>query len=66
MSDPRKEYYDKRGAQLVKNLQRRHFGACYCSTRQDALEKALSMIGREDTIGWGGALSAQQIGLHNG
>ena len=55
--------YEKRGKILVKNLQSRHFDACYCATRQEALEKALSWIPEGATVGWGGAMSAQQIGL---
>ena len=61
--DPKKEMYAKRGAQLVKNLQKRHFEAYYCDDRSAALEKALELIPDGVTIGWGGAMSAQQIGL---
>lgn len=63
MEQPRKENYRRRGRLLVKNLQRRHFNACYCDTKEEALQCALDQIGKADTIGWGGALSAQQIGL---
>lgn len=58
-----KLYYENRGRILVKNLQSRHFDACYCENREAALEKALEWIPREASIGWGGATSAQQIGL---
>ena len=63
MSDPKQSYYDKRGQLLVKNLRSRHFEAYYCRTKQEALEQALSLIPAGAVIGWGGALSAQQIGL---
>ena len=63
MTEMQKNYYDKRGALLVKNLQSRHFEAHYCATKEDALEKALSLIPAGSTVGWGGAMSAQQIGL---
>lgn len=61
--DPRLEMYKKRGAVLVKNLQKRHFDAYYCDNRASALEKAMELIPDGVTIGWGGAMSAQQIGL---
>lgn len=48
---------------MVKNLQSRHFDAVYCSTKEEALEKALQWIPVGASVGWGGALSAQQIGL---
>ena len=63
MSDPKKLYYAKRGAVLVKNLQSRHFSAFYCEDKAQALEKALSLIPEGATVGWGGAMSAEQIGL---
>ena len=58
-----KKYYDKRGAILVKNLKSRHFDAYYCSTKEEALEKARSLIPAGASVGWGGCVSCQQIGL---
>ena len=63
MTEYQKKYYQKRGATLVKNLQNRHFEAYYCDNREEALEKALSLIPEGASVGWGGALSAKQIGL---
>ena len=61
--DPKQKYYHKRGELLVKNLRSRHFEAYYCESREQALEKALELIPVGATVGWGGALSAKQIGL---
>lgn len=63
MNEFQKKYYEKRGQTLVKNLRKRHFDAYYCETREDALEKALSLIPEGERVGWGGATSAEQIGL---
>lgn len=63
MATPKELYYEKRGLALVKNLKNRHFDAYYCATRQEALAKALELIPLKASVGWGGALSAQQIGL---
>ncbi len=63
MTEMHKKYYNKRGEILVKNLQSRHYDAYYCETKERALEKALELIPKGATVGWGGALSAQQIGL---
>ena len=46
--EPVSLFYEKRAQILLKNLLARHFDACYCP---DAL------------VGWGGARSADQIGL---
>lgn len=63
MNEYQKMRYRKRGEILVKNLQKRHFDAYYCDTATDALSKALELIPEGDCVSWGGAMSAQQIGL---
>lgn len=63
METAKKLYYSKRGEVLVKNLKKRHFEAVYCDTKEEALQQALSWIPEGSTVGWGGATSAQQIGL---
>lgn len=63
MNDATRKYYEKRGQLLVKNLRSRHFEAYYCASKEEALTKALALIPEGSSVGWGGALSAQQIGL---
>ena len=63
MATPIEMYYQKRGEILVKNLKARHFDAWYCNTKEEALAKALELIPESSSVGWGGAMSAQQIGL---
>ena len=63
METAKKLYYSKRGEVLVKNLKKRHFDAVYCETKEDALKQAIAWIPEGSTVGWGGATSAQQIGL---
>ena len=63
MADPKKMYYDKRGEIMVKNLTNHGFEAYYCEKKEAALAKALELIPKGATVGWGGAMSAQQIGL---
>ena len=63
MTDMHQKYYEKRAQVLIKNLRSRHFDAYYCATKEEALAKALELIPQGSTVGWGGALSAQQIGL---
>lgn len=63
MTQMHQKYYEKRAQLLIKNLKSRHFEAYYCATKREALEQALALIPRGSVVGWGGALSAQQIGL---
>lgn len=63
MATPKQLYYEKRGRILVKNLQSRHFDAYYCESKEDALKKALELIPEGASVGWGGAMTCEQIGL---
>ena len=63
MHEAAKKYYEKRGNILVKNLKSRHFDAYYCVTKEEALQQALELIPEGASVGWGGAHSAEQIGL---
>ena len=63
MATPKELYYEKRGKMLVKNLKSRHFDAVYCATKEEALQMALQWIPEGASVGWGGAMSAAQIGL---
>ena len=63
MKQVQKQYYEKRANILVKNLKSRHFDAYYCATKEDALAKALELIPEGATVGWGGVMSAHEIGL---
>lgn len=63
MTTPEKLYYEKRAQVLIKNLKSRHFDAFYCDNKEEALRKALELIPQEASVGWGGAMSAGQIGL---
>ena len=44
-------------------MQRRAFDACYCATKEEALEKALSYIDKEQCISWGGSMTLEEMGL---
>ena len=63
MATPKEIFYAKRGAQLVKNLQSRHFEAYYCATKEEALAKALELIPEGSSVGWGGTMTATDMGL---
>ena len=63
METAKNKFYAKRAQILIKNLKLRHFDACYCADREAALNKALEWIPEGVSVGWGGACSAQQIGL---
>lgn len=63
MEKATRSYYDKRGEALAKNLQKRHFEAYYCATKEEALKQVLALIPEGSSVGWGGAISAAQVGV---
>ena len=63
MATPKELCYEKRGKAMVKNLRSRHFDAYYCANKEEALKKALELIPEGASVGWGGTLTCQQIGL---
>ena len=65
MEKATKNYFDKRGEVLVKNLQKRHFEAYYCATKEDALKQVMALIPEGSVVGWGGAVSASQVGVQS-
>ncbi len=54
---------NKVGEKTVLSLKKRFFDAYYTTTKEEALEKALSLIPIKDTIAWGGSMSVVEIGL---
>lgn len=63
MLEPVKQKYEKSGPKVVEALKKRHFEAYYVSSKEEALTKALEIIPVEHSIGWGGSMSVDQIGL---
>lgn len=54
---------EKMAAKVIKELEERHFEAYYAKTKEEALERAISLIDKKETISWGGSFSIAEIGL---
>ena len=63
MNQFKKKMYDLSGPKTAEALNKRRFEAYYCSTAEEAVEKALELIPREDTVSWGGAMTVDELGL---
>ena len=48
---------------IIKNLEKRNMKGYYCETAEEAGELALSMIGENDVVSWGGSETVVQIGI---
>lgn len=61
--DPKKEYYKNVAESIIKNLEKRQIDGFYCDTKEDALKKALELIPKGASIGWGGSETMKEVGL---
>lgn len=48
---------------VIKGLESRNMTGYYAETKEEALKKALEIIPKGSSIGWGGSVSIAQIGL---
>ena len=48
---------------IIKALESRNMNGYFTETREEALQQALSLIPEGSSIGWGGSVSIQEIGL---
>lgn len=48
---------------VIAALARRHMDGRYAETKEEALAIALSLIPAHSTVGWGGSMSIEEIGL---
>ena len=48
---------------VIKGLESRNMSGYYAKTKEEALQKALEIIPKGSSIGWGGSVSIAEIGL---
>ena len=60
---PREEYNQTLANSLITRMERRNFEACYCATKEEASQKAISYLKEGSSIGWGGSMTLEEIGL---
>ncbi len=51
------------GERIIKGLESRNMEGYYAETGEEALKKALELIPQGSSVGWGGSMSIQEIGL---
>ena len=62
---PKQEAWAIQAEHVIKQMERRHFNAYYCSTKEEALTKALSIIEKGSVIASGGSATLGEVGLLN-
>jgi L-lactate utilization protein LutB len=59
----KKQYYENLANTMIANLNKRGFEAAYTSTKEEALEKAMSYLSPGKTVACGGSKSLGEIGF---
>lgn len=60
---PEQTRNEKAAKTVIKNLKARHFDAYYCATKEEAKDLVLSLIPQSDTVGWGGSMTIDALGI---
>lgn len=60
---PREKRNERLAEKLIKNLERRHYEACFCKTGKEAVEKITGLIPEGSSVAWGGSMTIRDIGL---
>lgn len=54
---------EKLAGKMLKSLAKRHFGAFYCVTADEAIKKIIELMPQGSTISWGGSMTIRDMGL---
>ena len=60
---PKKEYFEKQAATIIKNLAKRQMDGYYCATAAEAKELALSLIPAGSSASFGGSMTLEECGV---
>lgn len=60
-----KEAYKVKSETIIKHLQRRNMEGFYVDTRDEAIEKVMSLIKQDDVVSWGGSYTIDELGIKN-
>ena len=50
---------------IIENLEKRNMKGYYCKDAEEAKKLALSLIGEDDVVAWGGSVTVDQIGIRS-
>ena len=61
--NPKQISFQNTAKTIIANLEKRNMSGYYCATKEEALAKALELIPENSSIGWGGSMTMEEIGL---
>ena len=60
---PKQQYYENAAETIIKNLKKRRMEGFYCATKEEAVKKALELMPKGASIGWGGSMTLEETGI---
>lgn len=60
---PREKRNEKLAEKLIRALERRHYNACFCKTKGEAVSTIMKMIPKGASVSWGGSMTIRDMGL---
>ena len=61
--NPKQLSFQNTAQTIIKNLNKRNMQGYYCATKEETLQKALQLMPAKSSIGWGGSMTLDEIGL---
>ncbi|MEE3362589.1 MAG: lactate utilization protein [Anaerovoracaceae bacterium] len=63
MDEYRKQAYEVKCKTVMKALERNNMNPHFCSTKEEAADLVMSMIGENDVVSWGGSVTIDELGV---
>lgn len=60
---PKQKNYENVANTIIKNFSKRQIEGYYCPNKKSALEKALELMPKGSSVGWGGSMTIIETGL---
>ena len=57
--------YENAANTIIANLKKRQMEGYYCATKEEAMDKILSLMPEGSSIGWGGSMTLGQLGFYD-
>lgn len=61
--NPKQSYYEIQAGTMIKNLEKRRMQGFYCATKEEALEKVMSLIEAGSKVSNGGSMTLEECGI---
>lgn len=58
-----KDAYKAKSETIIKNLQKRNMEGYYFETKEEAVQKVMSLIKQDDVVSWGGSYTIDELGI---